>query len=562
MLSPTPGTIPERRKGGLKGAPCLTMANILVVEDDPIFRDSLIGFLKMQGHHVDGAASAAEAVTRVQDTQYHLLLNDIRIQGDLDGVEALEVIRRIQPEIRCILMTGFSDADAPLRAARLQADDYLLKPFKLQTLHQSVRSVLEKDWAGPESYESPGTELRWLFDERLQLLEAHREVSLHQFFLLVRSQRLSALDAYALFCVWEQLELDYMNDSSPHNWPRLTLGYQQWQANLPKASPAEKNSATLPLNQFALLYARIQSGLIQSRQLLQAVRLLHDPAARQESLQAYCLYHWMWSGQLDQGDPFLGLTVNKIRLLRHRRAPSPIVRLYEGEGQRLIMCVPDSDDWSQLVDFELYTERAELLAREFGHVFLVYQQDALSLEQRLRGQKVDPYKAWRILRPIFVQVAGYHQQNRCSGCFSLRDIDSPPGQPCHLSHFSPQPYQEAHQKLAGGRGILSNYGTAPEVLRQPNPTPLSDQAVLGRLLFEVVHGGNYPDPALRQHIRLLGAPDSNRAFAPHLQPLGPLTPIFYKLAHSDPIQRYLRLEDAIAALDAATRVQSAPPEGR
>jgi DNA-binding NarL/FixJ family response regulator len=535
------------------------MANILVVEDDPIFRDSVIGFLKMQGHEVDGAASAAEAVTKVQATSYQLLLNDIRIQGELDGVEALEVIRRICPEIRCILMTGFSDADAPLRAARLQADDYLLKPFKLQTLLQSVRSVLEKDWIGPESDESPSRELRWLFDERLQLLEAHREVSLHQFFLLVRSQRLSTLDAYALFCIWEQLELDYMNDSSPHNWPRLTLGYQQWQAALPKAQLTEKNSPTLPLNQFALLYARIQSGLIQSRQLLQAVRLLHDSHARHESLQTYCLYHWMWSDQLDQGDPFLGLTVNNVRLLRHRRAPSPVVRLYEGEGERLIMCVPDTHDWDQLVEFELYSQRAQLLAREYQHVFLSYQGSALSLEERLRGQKMDPYKTWRILRPVFVQVCGYHQQKRSSGCFSLRDIDSPPGQPCHLSHFSPAAYQEAHQKLAGGRGILSNYGTAPEVLRQPEPTPLSDQAVLGRLLFEVVHGGNYPDANLRQHIRLLGNPDSNRMFAPHLQPLGPLKPIFYKLAHADPAQRYANLEAGIAALDQATRASGTLP---
>lgn len=530
------------------------MANILVVEDDPIFRDSLIGFLKMQGHEVDGAVSAAEAVAKVQTTPYHLLLNDIRIQGDLDGVEALEVIRRICPEIRCILMTGFSDADAPLRAARLQADDYLLKPFKLQTLLQSVRSVLEKDWDNSDGFsESPSHELRWLFDERLQLLEAHREVSLHQFFLLVRSQRLSALDAYALFCVWEQLELDYMKDSSPHNWPRLTLGYQQWQANLPKPQTNEKNSPTLPLNQFALLYARIQSGLIQSRQLLQAVRLLHDSQARQESLQAYCLYHWMWSDQLDQGDPFLGLTVKGVRLVRHRRAASPVVRLYEGEGDRLIFCVPDSEDWARLIDYELYTERAELLAREFHHVFLVYQGSALSLQQRLRGQKMDPHKAWKILRPVFVQVASYHQQNLCSGCFSLRDIDSPPGQPCHLSHFSPTAYQEAHHKLGGGRGILNDYGTAPEVLHQPEPTSLSDQAVLGRILFEVVHGGNYPDPVLRQHIRLLGEPHSNRTFAPHLQPLGPLTPIFYRMAHSDPAQRYPRLEEAIAAVDAVTR---------
>ena len=98
--------------------------------------------------------------------------------------------------------------------------------------------------------------------------------------------------------------------------------------------------------------------------------------------------------------------------------------------------------------------------------------------------------------------------------------------------------------------MITHFKAAPEVLRQAQPTPASDQAVLGRLLYEVIHGGRYPEPSLPVHMRMLGLPESNRAFAPYLQRLGPLTPIFYRLAHSDPDQRFPRLEQAIAAIDA------------
>ena len=91
--------------------------------------------------------------------------------------------------------------------------------------------------------------------------------------------------------------------------------------------------------------------------------------------------------------------------------------------------------------------------------------------------------------------------------------------------------------------------SAPEVIHQALPTPLSDQAVLGRLLFEVVYGGRYPDHNLRVHIRMLGKSESNRAFAPFVQRLGPMKQIFYQLAHSDPSQRFPSLEAAIELLD-------------
>lgn len=508
--------------------------------------------------------TAAEAADLARSRPYQLLVSDIRIGGEVDGVEGLAQIRQIQPNIRCILMTGFADADAPVRAARLQADDYLLKPFKLQALTQSVQAVLEKETSQPEvraelvQAHDP-TMPRWMFDARFQQLELHRERCLSQFFVLVRSKRLKQPEAYALFCAWEALELGYLNAPGPEHLPRHLVSYQHWERALAHLEIPNQLSNTLTRKAFDLLYARVQSGVLQVSQLMQAIRLLHEPEARKESLQAYCNYHWLWADQLDQGDPFLGLTLKGYRLLRHRSVPSPLVRLYEAEAEYrpkngdMVLCLPENEDWQGLLSGELRAERASLIATSFGHHFLLYPGYSLSLKARLPAEGVDYRQAWRILRPVFLQVATYHQQGRVSGCFALRDIDSPPGQPCSLSNFSAGAYREAHRVLRDAEGLITDFRAAPEVLRQPEPTAASDQAVLGRLLYEVIHGGRYPESSLPVHIRMLGQPDSNRAFAPYLARLGPLTPIFYRMAHSDPSQRYPRLEQAISALDAAVK---------
>lgn len=540
------------------------MMSILVVEDDPLFREAVISVLQMQGYQVDSANSAAEAAKKARSRHYELLVSDIRINGDVDGVEGLAQIRLIQPDIRCILMTGFADIDAPMRAARLQADDYLLKPFKLHALTQSVQTVLEKESGvtdlvvrlEPARADDGETRPRLLFDEQLQQLEKQRERCLQQFFVLIRSKSLKQPEAFAFFCAWEAIELGYLNCPGPQHWPRHLSAYQHWERSLNHMEVPHKPSYTLERGPFDLLYARVQSGVLQVSQLLQAVRLLHEPEARKESLQAYCTYHWLWADQLDQGDPFLGLTLKGYRLLRHRSVPSPLVRLYEAEAEirpksgDMVLCLPESDDWQGLLSGELRAERASLMSTTFGHHFLLYPGYSLSLKARLPSQGVDYRQAWKILRPVFQQVATYHQQGRVSGCFSLRDIDSPPGQACSISNFSSAGYQEAHRVLRDAEGMITHFKAAPEVLRQAQPTPASDQAVLGRLLYEVIHGGRYPEPSLPVHMRMLGLPESNRAFAPYLQRLGPLTPIFYRLAHSDPDQRFPRLEQAIAAIDA------------
>jgi hypothetical protein len=213
--------------------------------------------------------------------------------------------------------------------------------------------------------------------------------------------------------------------------------------------------------------------------------------------------------------------------------------------------VPQEPSWQSLVERELSSQRAQLLEQSYDHHFLLYRGTALSLQARLPGQGVDFRQAWKILRPVFQQVAGFHQRLSYSGCFSLSDIDSPPGQPCFLSHFSETAYCERHQRLR--QGLAVDGLAAPEVLWQARPSASSDQAVLGRLFFEIVHGGSYPDASLQLHLQALGQPSSNQAFAPYLKALGPVRGIFYRLAQANPTRRYETLEEATAALDLICR---------
>jgi len=541
------------------------VAHVLLVEDDPIFQEMLKSVLEQYSHTVAEARTAAEAVAQAKGQNFDLLLSDVRIAGAEDGVESLRQIRKLQPDIRCILMTGYADAEVPLRAAGLCANDYLLKPFKIQTLLQSVRSVL----GGPQHSPSflrrisavPGQAaqkaLRWFYDKQLQQLEELRQQGVSQFFLLVRSKRLKAQDAQAFFAALEEIELEYLKNDSPQRWADLIRAYHAWGKNLVLMQVPEKTSPSISTQAFELIYARIQSGLIESHQLLKAIELWHFPEARKRSLQDFCNFQWLWGETIDQGDPFMGLNISGYRLVHLLTGANSAARLYEAEsefspqdGDR-ILCLPSSQEWAPLLRRELAAEQARHLCTAHGHDFLLYPSYATSLRARLPGNGMSSYEAWRLLRPVFLQVAGHHGRGQVSGCFSLRDIDWPPGQECSLSRFSDSAYTAAHIQLQTSQGPVSEFYSAPEVLHQPVPTAASDQAVLGRILFETIYGGRYPDPNLRVAIRSLGEPQSNLAFAPYLERLKPIQQIFYRLAHADPAERFPDLRSAITALDEA-----------
>ena len=125
---------------------------ILVIDDDKGFCKTLVTVLKKKGYDAVGAIDGNEAISIVQNEEkFDVIVSDIRLAGGMDGIEVLTKIKEVITDpVKMILMTGFADREAPIRAIELGVSDYLFKPFQLEAFLFSIKktmqvSQLEKD---------------------------------------------------------------------------------------------------------------------------------------------------------------------------------------------------------------------------------------------------------------------------------------------------------------------------------------------------------------------------------------------------------------------------------
>ncbi len=118
--------------------------SILVVEDEAIVADDLRVTLEGLGYTVLAAVSSGEeAIQTAVELQPNLVLMDIGLKGDIDGIEAAEKIR-IRCDIPVVFLTAFADDETLRRAKVTEPFGYLLKPFKEQGLHSTIEMALHK----------------------------------------------------------------------------------------------------------------------------------------------------------------------------------------------------------------------------------------------------------------------------------------------------------------------------------------------------------------------------------------------------------------------------------
>lgn len=122
-----------------------THANVLIVEDAQGVARALnraLGFHKDGYYHVEISASGEQALERLHERHFELLISDFRLPG-IDGLELLERVHQISPDTRRILITAFGSPEVEERARAL-TDAYLPKPFRLQDILRLVERVLSK----------------------------------------------------------------------------------------------------------------------------------------------------------------------------------------------------------------------------------------------------------------------------------------------------------------------------------------------------------------------------------------------------------------------------------
>ncbi len=118
-------------------------SNILVVDDEPVARQSLTDILKLEGHNVTSAPNGQAAVEHVRTHPIDLMIVDLRMPG-MDGLEVVQVVNQISPDTEVILLTAFGSTETAIQALRLRIHDYLLKPASPAQILASVKKGLTR----------------------------------------------------------------------------------------------------------------------------------------------------------------------------------------------------------------------------------------------------------------------------------------------------------------------------------------------------------------------------------------------------------------------------------
>lgn len=122
----------------------MTEIKILVVEDELIAAESLALDLQRQGYQVVGIAdSGIKAINTIPQTKPDLIIMDILLKGDLDGISTTEQIRNSYP-IPVVYLTAYADQNTLDRAKQTSPYGYLVKPYKPQDLSTTIEIALTK----------------------------------------------------------------------------------------------------------------------------------------------------------------------------------------------------------------------------------------------------------------------------------------------------------------------------------------------------------------------------------------------------------------------------------
>src|SRR4051794_29879842 len=110
-----------------------TLGRILLVDDEGELRETLRGLLDSQRFEVTDVPSGPEALARLRDGSFDLLLTDLMMPG-MDGLQLLREAHQVDPDLPVIILTGQGTIQTAVEAMRQGAFDYVLKPFKTAAL--------------------------------------------------------------------------------------------------------------------------------------------------------------------------------------------------------------------------------------------------------------------------------------------------------------------------------------------------------------------------------------------------------------------------------------------
>ena len=117
---------------------------LLLVDDEIGYLDVLAKRLTHRGFKVTTASSGAEAIRALRKWEFDLAVVDLKME-DMDGIEVLKVLKKMDPALQVIILTGHGSERAARDGLAHGAFDYLIKPIGLDPLIERIRAALSSD---------------------------------------------------------------------------------------------------------------------------------------------------------------------------------------------------------------------------------------------------------------------------------------------------------------------------------------------------------------------------------------------------------------------------------
>lgn len=120
----------------------MNSTKILIVDDELIMRESLAGWLERDGHFVKTARSGEEALEKLKESRFDILLVDIKMEG-ISGLDVLRTVKESDPDVAVVMITAYGSIPTAIEAMKKGAYDYMLKPFDPNELGVLIEKIIQ-----------------------------------------------------------------------------------------------------------------------------------------------------------------------------------------------------------------------------------------------------------------------------------------------------------------------------------------------------------------------------------------------------------------------------------
>jgi two-component system, OmpR family, response regulator len=118
-------------------------ARILLVDDEVAFANNIAKLISKRGYEVMTVYNGESAIKAVEENEFDVIVLDLKMPG-LDGMATLKQIKKRQPQVEVIILTGHGSMDSGIDGIQLGAFDFIMKPVRFDDLHESIRQAFQR----------------------------------------------------------------------------------------------------------------------------------------------------------------------------------------------------------------------------------------------------------------------------------------------------------------------------------------------------------------------------------------------------------------------------------